>query len=118
MKLQIEGHHLKITDAIQERVQEKVETLTKYFDGLHDVRVVLTVEDPRRSRVEILCGVIRGQQLVAKAEAEDLYAAVDDAVHKARELLKRYKDRLRSRKRGQNPHEVPEAPEVPEVPEP
>jgi len=107
MNVQIEGRHLKITDAIQERVHEKVDSLTKYFDGLHHVRVILIVENPTRMRAEVVCGVIRGQQLVTKAEHEDLYAAVDEAVRKARELLKRYKDRLRSRKGGQKPPMVP-----------
>jgi len=100
MNIQIEGHHLRITDAIHDRVVRKVERLNRYFDGLHSVRVILTVEEPGRTAAELVCGVVRGRQLVARAAHEDLYQAIDEAVHKARELLKKFKDRLRSRKRG------------------
>ena len=107
MNLQIDGHHLQITAAIQERVQTRVEHLNKYFDGLHSVRVILTVEEPRRTTAELVCGVVRGQQLVARAAHEDLYQAIDEAVHKAKDLLIKYKDRLRSKKRVKD---VPSAP--------
>lgn len=100
MIIQIEGRHIKVTEALQEHVNKRLGHLNKYFDGLHDVRVILTVEESRRTMAEVVCGVVRGQQLVAKATHEDLYQAIDEAVHKLREHLKRYKERIRERKRG------------------
>lgn len=99
MNVQIEGRHLRITSSIREHVLEKIDPLSRYFDGLHDVRVVLVKEEETLKKVEIICGVIRGKQLVAKASHENLSAALDEATHKARELLKKFKGRLRERKR-------------------
>jgi ribosomal subunit interface protein len=83
-------------------VQKKVDGLGRYFDRLHGVRVILRVEESKRASAEILCGLVRGRQLVAKADHEDLQQAIDLAEHKARELLRKYKDRLRCRK-GERP---------------
>lgn len=102
MNVQIEGRHLRVTDSTRQHVTEKIEPLNRYFDGLHDVRVVLINEDGRK-KVEIICGVIRGKQLVAKASHDNLSAALDEATYKARELLKKFKGRLRERKRDQRP---------------
>ncbi len=99
MNVQIEGRHLRVTSATREHVLTKVEPLSRYFDGLHDIRVILVKEDEQLKKVEIICGVIRGKQLVAKASHENLSAALDEAAHKARELLKKFKGRLRGRKR-------------------
>ena len=57
---------------------EKIEPLGRYFDGLHDIRVVLINEDEQK-KVEIICNVIRGKQLVAKASHDNLSAALDEA---------------------------------------
>jgi len=101
MNVQIEGRHLRVTQSTREHVIEKIEPLNRYFDGLHDLRVVLINEDEQK-KVEIICGVIRGKQLVAKASHDNLGAALDEAAHKARELLKKFKGRLRGRKRERN----------------
>jgi len=101
MNVQIEGRHLRVTDATRDHVMDKIEPLGRYFDGLHDIRVVLINEDELK-KVEIICGVIRGKQLVAKASHDNLSAALDEAAHKARELLKKFKGRLRGRKRDRD----------------
>lgn len=98
MSVQIEGRHLRVTDSTREYVTAKIEPLNRYFDGLHDIRVVLINEDEQK-KVEIICSVIRGKQLVAKASHDNLNAALDEAAHKARELLKKFKGRLRGRQR-------------------
>jgi putative sigma-54 modulation protein len=101
MDVTIEGRHFKVSEAIMEYVRKKVERLDKYFDGIHDLHVVLSVQDqkPPQAEAEIVCGLIRGQRVVAKGNHEDLYAAVDEAVRKSQALLTKYKDRLRTRKR-------------------
>ena len=99
MNVQVEGRHLRVSSSTREQVLTKVEPLSRYFDGLHDIRVVLVKEDEQLKKVEIICGVIRGQQLVATASHANLAAALDEATRKARELLKKFKSRLRGRAR-------------------
>ena len=100
MELQIEGRHFKITEAIQQFVEEKLGKLEKYFDGIHRVRVILDFEEARRQKAEVVCTVARRSTLVARGEAEDMYAAIDQAERKLRAELKKYKARLRPLARG------------------
>ncbi|MCK6473710.1 MAG: ribosome-associated translation inhibitor RaiA [Planctomycetes bacterium] len=99
MKIQIDGHHVKVTSAIQDHVHKKIDHLDKYFDGIHNLHVILRVEDSTRHEAEIVCSVVRGQTLIGKATHDDMYIAIDGAVHKLREHLKKYKDKLRGNKR-------------------
>jgi len=116
MNIQIEGRHLKITEAIQDHVHSKIDHLEKYFDGISKIHVILNVEDQTRQVAEVVCSVVRGQPIVGTASAADLYAAIDAAVHKTREHLKKYKERKRDLKRdsvrgGGAPAPIPDAEE-------
>jgi ribosomal subunit interface protein len=81
-------------------VEEKLGRLEKYFDGIHRLHVILDIEDARRQTVELVCTVARRSTLVAKGEAEDLYAAIDQAEKKLEGELKKYKAKLHPIVRG------------------
>ncbi len=100
MNVRIEGRHLKVTPALQEHVHKKVDHLDKYFDGVQDLHVILSLKEPKHHAAEIVAEVVRGQPLVAQASHEDMYLAIDEAVHKIREHLKKFKERMRTRKRN------------------
>jgi putative sigma-54 modulation protein len=107
MELKIEGRHFKITEPIQQRVEEKLARLEKYFDGIHRLHVILDIEDgrredDRRQTVELVCTVARRTTLVAKGEAKDLYEAIDKAEKKLEGELKKYKAKLHPIVRGKN----------------
>jgi len=44
MNLQISGHHLEVTPAIRDYVTAKLERVTRHFDHVIDVNVILSVE--------------------------------------------------------------------------
>ena len=44
MNLQISGHHLEITPALHDYVTGKLERVTRHFDHVIDVSVILSVE--------------------------------------------------------------------------
>jgi putative sigma-54 modulation protein len=100
MELQIEGRHFKVTEAIQAHLQEKLAKLEKYFDGIHRMHVILTVEKTNRQAVELVCTVAKRHTLVATGEAEDLYVAIDKAEKKMLTEMKKYKAKLRPVVRG------------------
>ena len=106
MDLKIEGRHFQVTDAIQEHVKEKLTKLERYFDGIHRMHAILDVEKTNRHRVELVCTVARRQTLIAKGEANDLYAAVDQAGKKMVAEMKKYKAKLRPLVRGKRDMEM------------
>ena len=48
MNLHITGHHVQITSSIREYVSGKMERLTKHFDHVIDVNVIMSVEKLRQ----------------------------------------------------------------------
>ena len=57
MNLTISGHHLEVTPAIREYVQNKLERVRRHFDQVIDIAVILTVdnltEKEKRQKAEI-----------------------------------------------------------------
>ena len=45
MNLTISGHHLEVTPALRSYVISKIERITRHFDQVVDVKVLLTVEN-------------------------------------------------------------------------
>jgi hypothetical protein len=48
MNLTISGHHLEVTPALRSYVTTKLDRITRHFDQVVDVKVLLTVENRRK----------------------------------------------------------------------
>ena len=99
MNLTISGHHLEVTPALRGYVISKLERLTKHFDQLVDIRVLLTIdnmkEKEKRQRAE--CSVhVKGRDLFAESSHSDLYAAVDELTDKLDRQVGRYKTKAQN----------------------
>ncbi len=97
MNLTISGHHLELTPAIREYVQNKLERIRRHFDHVIDIAVILTVdklpEKEKRQKAEINLHV-RGKDLHAESIAEDLYAAIDTLIDKLDRQVIKYKCKM------------------------
>ncbi|MDO8772783.1 MAG: ribosome-associated translation inhibitor RaiA [Burkholderiaceae bacterium] len=98
MNLTISGHHLEVTPALRSYVTAKLDRITRHFDQLVDVKVLLTVENQkekdRRQRAE--CNIhVKGNDMFAESSHEDLYAAVDELVDKLDRQVGRHKDKVK-----------------------
>ena len=97
MNLTISGHHLEVTPALREYVLTKLDRVTRPFDQVVDINVLLTVEKltekERRQKAEVTLHV-RGKDLHCESEQDDLYAAIDLLADKLDRQVLRYKDKL------------------------
>jgi len=96
MNLTISGHHLEVTPALRDYVTSKLERITRHFDQVVDIKVLLSVENQKekekRQRAE--CTVhVKGSDLFAESAHSDLYAAVDELVDKLDRQVVRHKER-------------------------
>lgn len=103
MNLTISGHHLEITPALRGYVMSKLERITRHFDQVVDMKVILSVEKQkekgRRQRAE--CNVyVKGSDLFAESAHFDLYAAINELIDKLDRLVVRYKDRVQDYQAG------------------
>jgi putative sigma-54 modulation protein len=92
MNLQLTGHHVDITPALRDYVRNKLERVTRHFDHVIDVNVVLTV-DKLQQKVEATVHV-RGKDLHAESTEPDMYAAIDILADKLDRQIVKHKEKL------------------------
>jgi putative sigma-54 modulation protein len=97
MNLTISGHHLEVTPALREYVLTKLDRVTRHFDQVVDITVLLCVEKlsekERRQRAEVTLHV-KGKDLFAECSSEDLYAAIDQLMDKLDRQVVRHKSKV------------------------
>ena len=80
MNLHLTGHHLEITPAIRDYVSGKLARISRHFDHLIDINVILIVE---KLRHKIEANVhVRGKDIFCENEDADMYVAVTGLVDK------------------------------------
>ena len=91
MNLNLTGNHLEITPAIRDYVVAKLERVTRHFDHVIDVSVVLSV-NKLRQKIEANLH-IRGKDIHAEAVEPDMYAAIDALVDKLDRMVLKAKEK-------------------------
>jgi ribosomal subunit interface protein len=98
MNLTISGHHLDVTPAIREYVQNKLERITRHFDQVIDSHVILCIdnltEKEKRQKAEINLRVA-GKIVHVASAAHDLYAAIDMLMDRLDRQVQKYKQMLK-----------------------
>ena len=100
--------HLKAED--QQLVTEKVEKIRRLFDRINAIEVTVDLERRERPWVEINVSAEGHEDFVAQCESTSVLGALDGAVHKAEQQVRKHKERLTDHKVGRVAHEdfVPE----------
>jgi len=98
MQVNISGHHVEVTEALQSYVSNKIEKLERHFDQIGNVQVTLSIEKERQ-KAEASINV-KGGQLHADAVDEDLYAAIDLMNDKLDRQIIKHKEKNIDRKHG------------------
>jgi putative sigma-54 modulation protein len=117
LKIVITGRHVGVTESMKTYAREKIEKLERLFDRATLARVTMDM-DHDSHLVEIVLDVTRGVSLVGKAEAPDMYAALDLAEQKIGMQLRRFKQRLTDHHRGERRPDGVAAPPAEETGEP
>ncbi len=93
MRVNLSGHHVDVTPALRSYAERKLARVLRHFDRVIGVQCVLTV-DKLRHRADSRVSV-RGPDIHASAEAEDMYAAIDALADKLDRRVRKHKERLR-----------------------
>ena len=93
MNLELSGHHLDITPAIRGYVNDKMDRITRHFDHVIDLHVILTVE-----KLEHKCEAtvhVAGRDIHVEAIDADMYAAIDALTDKLDRQVLKHKEKLK-----------------------
>jgi putative sigma-54 modulation protein len=91
MNLQLTGHQLNITPAIRTYVTSKLERITRHFDHVIDVNVIMSV-NKLEQRIEANVHVPGGAIFCESCEP-DMYAAIDNLVDKLDRQIIKHKEK-------------------------
>lgn len=98
MNITLRGDKIKITDAMKDYADEKLERLNKYLDDSEGVKanIVVRVQNYKQ-KVEV---TIPLKNFILRAEEvqDDFYAAIDTVVDKIERQIRKNKTKLQSKK--------------------
>ena len=97
MEIVITGRHTSVSERLHRFIEQRLDRLERFFEGLHDARVVIDDEGVSKL-VEVTIGGSRGQSFAARGEADTVRAAVTAAESRIETQIRRQRDRLRSRR--------------------
>ncbi len=93
MQITVSGHHVDVTPAMREYVNNKLTRLQRHFDNITNTDVTLTVE----KLIQKAEGTVHvaGADLFAASESEDMYTAIDQLADKLDRQLIKHKEKNR-----------------------
>ena len=98
MEIVIRGDKIKVTQAINDYLRDKLSKLEKYIEDYDNVRATVVVKvKNHEQKVEV---TIPLKKFILRAEEskEDLYAAIDVVVDKIERQIRKNKTKLQSKK--------------------
>ncbi len=91
MNLHLSGHHLEITPAMRDYITSKLTRITRHFDHVIDVSVILSVE---KLQQKIEASVhLSGKDIFCESTDADMYAAIDDLADKLDRQIIKHKEK-------------------------
>lgn len=101
MQVSITFRHMTATQALRDYVDQRINTLQKYFIKPIELHVILSVEKIRH-RAEI---VLMEQNFKASADeiTDDMYKSIDKAATRLESQVKKHKTKIQNHHKGKRP---------------
>lgn len=91
MQITVSGHHVEVTDALRDYVNQKFTRLQRHFDNITKLDVTLIVEKAAQKAEASIH--VAGADIFAQAESDDMYAAIDGLTDKLDRQLIKHKEK-------------------------
>lgn len=119
MKIVVTGRNIDITPSLKSYAEEKISKFERYLSNITEVIVTLSVQKYRH-KADVLIKA-NGNLIQAEGVTDELYSAIDDVAQKLERQLKKLKQKMRERRKGESrdmeavPEEEPLASESPRI---
>ncbi len=108
MQINISTRHGHLSQETQEKIKEKIAKLTRIFERLPSANVTIDLEHRDSPRVELRVSAAHHEDFVATDESSNVMSAVESALHKVEQQVRRHKEKLTGhRNQGLKHQEVP-----------
>lgn len=96
MNISLTGRHLELTDAIKTHLNTSVETLNKFHMDIISVSAIASQDNKKHKdsmSIELVVHLAHKNSIIIKQRDNDLHAAIDIAIERARKALRRTHDK-------------------------
>jgi len=113
VQVRISARHGHLSTATQEKINDKVERLRKYFDRLTAIQVTVDLKHRESVGVEARVSAEHTADFVATETAVELFAGLDAVLRKLEQQLRKHKERIQTghRQPGRKQRDIPLEPE-------
>ena len=94
MQISISARHGDLSPRSQERIEEKVRKLSRFFDRLTAIHVTADLEHRDSPSVELRVSAEHTEDFIATDQSNELMAALDSVLHKVERQLRKHKEKL------------------------
>jgi putative sigma-54 modulation protein len=98
VQIKISSRHGHLSENNQAKLREKVERLPRYFDRISAIDVVVDLQNAQAVRVDIQVTAEHTPEFVSHDTAEELIRAVDGAMAKMEQQLRKHKEKVHGHK--------------------
>lgn len=112
MQINISARHGHLSAETQDKIREKLEKLRRLYDRVSAIEATVDLEHVESPSLELRLSVERNDDLIAAEASTSVMAALDGAIHKIEQQLRKHKDKRRDRRsQGLGRVEVPDGQE-------
>ena len=104
MRILLTARHCELDPEDRLFTEQRLEKLERFVRNIQEVHVTVTAEKYRHSAEVTL--KVRGHELVGREEANGARSAVDRAIDRIEEQVRRLKEKRLERRRGERPREA------------
>ncbi|MEQ8849212.1 ribosome-associated translation inhibitor RaiA [Botrimarina sp.] len=94
MQIQVTARHGHLSEETQDKLKAKAEKLTRHFDRLTSIEVVVDLQDASKPKVDLLVSAEHKHDFRAHEQTPNLLTSMESAVHKMDQQLRKYKERI------------------------
>lgn len=100
MNLVLSSRHMDVTPPLKEYAENKASKLTRYYDRIQEIEVVLDAGAPSKDQinVEMIVHAEHRNMFVARHNLGDAYVCIDGCCRKLERQLSEHKKKFRNRK--------------------
>jgi putative sigma-54 modulation protein len=98
VQINISARHGHLSPGTQEKIHEKVEGIRRFFDRLTAIQVTVNLEHRESPTLELCVSAEHHDDFVATVQADSVLAALDGAMEKVEQQLRKFKERLKEHK--------------------
>lgn len=98
MQVNVSARHGTLTAHDQEFIREKSEKVRRLYDRVTGVEVTVDFQHQDQPKVEINVSAEQAQDFVASASASNVISALDAAIQKVEQQLRKHKEKLTGHK--------------------